>query len=387
VGPLPWREAWHQALYAAERGFYVTRGGPAAHFTTATHGPTGAALAAALLRLWLRDHDDLPAVVVDVGAGRGELASHLFRALADPALDESRYAVAPGREATPPPSDAAPESRYAVAPGRDESPPPSGAPDDDDVEWALSGGRERGEVPTRVVAVDVVDRPDGLDERVEWLRSPGGEDLPPELTDLRDALVVAHEWLDVVPCTVAQVDASGTARTVLVDPDSGEETLGAPLADAEEAWVRAHWPATAPGERIEVGLARDRAWADLVSRVRSGTLLAVDYGHTAAGRPSGGTLTAYAHGQQTTPVPDGTCDVTAHVAMDSLDADEVRTQRETLHALGVTGATPPHALARAQPLAYLAALERTGAEARLLDRQGFGAFWWALKRVHEHPVA
>ncbi|GAA2019331.1 SAM-dependent methyltransferase [Terrabacter terrae] len=341
-------------MYAAGRGFYVTRGGPAAHFTTATHGPTGAALAAALLRLWLRDHDELPAVVVDVGAGRGELASHLVRALADLALDESRY---------------------AVAPGHDEGPRPSG------------GTGRPAHATTRVVAVDVVDRPEGLDERVEWQRSPGGETLPPELTDLRDALVVAHEWLDVVPCTVAQVDASGTARTVLVDPDTGEETLGAPLTDDEEAWLRAHWPATTPGERIEVGLARDRAWADLVSRVRSGTLLAVDYGHTAGRRPSGGTLTAYAHGQQTTPVPDGTCDVTAHVAMDSLDADEVSTQREALQALGVTGATPPHALARAEPLAYLAALEQTGAEARLLDRQGFGGFWWALKRVDEHPVA
>ncbi|WP_374968028.1 SAM-dependent methyltransferase [Terrabacter sp. BE26] len=336
MDPLPWREAWHEALYATGRGFYVTRGGPAAHFTTATHGPTGAALARALVQLWLRDHEDLPAVVVDVGAGRGELASHLVDALA---------------------------ARPAAIPGR----PPYPA--------------------TRVVAVDVVDRPDGLDERVEWLRSPGGEALPPELTDLRDALVVAHEWLDVVPCTVAQVDPSGTARTVLVDPGTGEETLGAPLPDDERAWMNAHWPATIPGERIEVGLARDRAWADLVSRARSGTLLAVDYGHTAATRPSGGTLTAYAHGRQTTPVPDGTCDVTAHVAVDSLDADEVSTQREVLQALGVTGTTPPHALAQAEPLAYLAALERAGADARLLDREGFGAFWWALKRVQEHPVA
>ena len=80
-------------------------------------------------------------------------------------------------------------------------------------------------------------------------------------------------------------------------------------------------------------------------------------------------------------MPDGSCDVTAHVAMDTLDADVVRTQREALQALGLTGATPPHALASADPLAYLAALERAGAEARLLDRDGFGGFWWAVKRV------
>lgn len=331
MDPVPWREAWHRALYAAGRGFYVTRGGPAAHFTTAAHGPTGAALARALLRLWLRDHGHLPAVVVDVGAGRGELATHLLHALAEPDLP--------------------------AGPG------------------------------CRVLAVDVVDRPDGLDERVEWLRSPGGDGLPAELTGLHDALVVAHEWLDVVPCTLAQVDTSGTVRTVLVDPDSGAESLGAPLPAEEQAWVREHWPQGRPGDRIEVGLARDRAWTDLVSRVDSGTLVAVDYGHTAADRPSGGTLTAYALGQQRRPVPDGSCDVTAHVAMDSLDADEVLTQREALQALGVTAATPPHALAQTEPLAYLAALERTGAEARLLDPEGFGGFWWAVKHAPGHPVA
>jgi SAM-dependent MidA family methyltransferase len=180
---------------------------------------------------------------------------------------------------------------------------------------------------------------------------------------------------------VAEVDGDGTPREVLVDPASGEECLGAPLAGADRRWADAHWPTTRPGDRVEVGRARDEAWSDLVSRVASGTLVAVDYGHTATTRPSAGTLTAYAHGQLTPPVPDGSCDVTAHVAMDTLDADEVRTQREALLALGLTGATPPHALASADPLAYLAALERTAAEARLLDRDGFGGFWWAVKRV------
>lgn len=334
MDPVPWRDAWHEALYAAGRGFYVARGGPAAHFMTAAHGPTGRVLAEAVLELWAAEHGAaLPSVVVDVGAGRGELATHLIAA-----LEHSG-------------------SRYAVAPPREETPRP------------------------RVVAVDVVDRPEGLDEHVEWLRSPGGAGLPPELTDLRGALVVAHEWLDVVPCTVAEVDDDGTPREVLVDPASGEESLGAMLTDADRHWAEAHWPTTRPGDRIEVGRARDDAWSDLVSRVASGTLVAVDYGHTATTRPLGGTLTAYAGGQLTPPVPDGSCDLTAHVAIDTLDADVVRTQREALQALGLTGATPPHALASADPLAYLAALERAGAEAGLLDRDGFGGFWWAVKRV------
>ena len=338
VDALPWRDAWHDALYAAGQGFYVTRGGPAAHFTTATHGVTGAALAEALLQLWLREHDGLPAVVVDVGAGRGGRATHLLRALDD------------------------------------VSPVGGSLPDSSDhVEWAVP--------PTRVVAVDVVERPAGLDERIGWVRSPGGAALPDELTGLRDALVIAHEWLDVVPCTVAQVDTDGTIRTVLVDPRTGEETLGPELSDADRRWVAAHWPATTPGARVEVGLARDEAWADLVSRVDSGLLVAVDYGHTRAERPSGGTLTAYRRGVQGDPVPDGSMDLTAHVAVDSLDADEVGRQRDLLRRLGVRGQTPPHPLASSDPLGYLRALERAGAEAELIRPGGFGDFWWAVKRV------
>jgi SAM-dependent MidA family methyltransferase len=337
VDPVPWRDAWHEGLYAVTRGFYVTRGGPAAHFTTATHGPTGATLARALLALWAAEHGTAaPSVVVDVGAGRGELATHLARAVADVSGEEVGGA------------------------------------------GAVTG--------TRVVAVDVVDRPEGLDERVEWLRSPGGSGLPAALAGLRDALVIAHEWLDVVPCTVAQVDATGTAREVLVDPRTGAESLGGGLTETDRRWADAHWPTTTPGDRIEVGRARDEAWSDLVSRVASGTLLAVDYGHTATGRPSGGTLAANADGRLTVPVPDGSCDVTAHVAMDTLDADRVLTQRDALQALGLTGATPPHALASTDPLAYVAALERASTEARLLDRHGFGGFWWAVKRVREHDV-
>ncbi len=348
MDPVPWREAWHDALYAAGRGFYVARGGPAAHFTTAAHGPTGRVLAEALLRLWHARHGEMPpAVVVDVGAGRGELATHLVAALADPSAQSTNW------------------SRYAVAQGRDEPP-------------RRAAGGVHG---VRVVAVDVVDRPDGLDPRIEWLRSPGGAGLPPEIDGLEDALVVAHEWLDVVPCTVAEVDAGGVLREVLVDPETGEESLGASLGGADARWAGDHWADPAPGDRVEVGVARDRAWADLVARVASGTLVAVDYGHTATERPHEGTLTAYARGGLTHPVPDGSCDVTAHVAMDTLDADELHRQRDLLRSLELTGARPDHALAGADPLAYLRALERTGAEAELARRGGFGDFWWAVKRV------
>ena len=381
VDALPWREAWHDALYAAGRGFYVTRGGPAEHFTTAAHGVTGAVLAEALLRLWWREHDRLPALVVDVGAGRGELATHLLTALTS--------SGAPPVECPLP--DTPDRPKLSTRPtGTVECPLPD-SPDRPKLSTQREGCAQSDGVlsrsGTRVVAVDVVDRPAGLDDRIGWLRSPGGATLPAELTGLRDVLVVAHEWLDVVPCTVAQVDADGAPRVCLVDPASGAETLGPALDEADGAWSRAHWPTTTPGDRLEVGRSRDEAWADLVSRVESGTIVAVDYGHVASERPSGGTLTAYRRGVQTQPVPDGTMDLTAHVAIDTLDADEVRRQRDELRDLGLRGRTPPHALAAADPLGYLRALEWAGAEADLIRTGGFGDFWWAVKRVAGGDVA
>ena len=98
-----------------------------------------------------------------------------------------------------------------------------------------------------------------------------------------------------------------------------------------------------------MGLARDRAWSDLVSRVRRGTVLGVDYGHTLATRPASGTLTAYRSGRVVAPVPDGSCDLTAHVAVDSLEHDQVTTQRDALRSLGLHAETPAVELAAHGP--------------------------------------
>ncbi len=312
---VPWREAWHEALYGP-RGFYRGVEGPAGHFTTSTHGPLGAQLAEALGHLADREgvHQ-----VVDVGCGRGELLTHL--ALQRPDL--------------------------------------------------------------RLTGVDVVPRPANLPDAVAWWRSPGGGDLPAVLTDLDDVLVVAHEWLDVVPCTVAEVVGPGRLAVVLVDPRTGEESAGGALTDDELGWCARHWPVgdLPVGARVEVGLARDVAWRDLVSRVRAGTLLAVDYGHTAGDRPVGGTLTAYRAGVVVAPVPDGSCDLTAHVAVDSLEHDEVTTQRSALHALGARARTPDRELARTDPAGYLAALAAASALGALTSPDGLGGFLWVLRRV------
>lgn len=241
-----------------------------------------------------------------------------------------------------------------------------------------------------LLGVDVVERPVGLDVRIDWLEAPGGAALPDALRDLDGTLVVANEWLDVVPCPIAEVGDDGTLRTVLVDPATGEERLADPLGDADATWAATWWPppdgGRRPGDRIEVGRTRDVAWADLLARLGSGIAVAIDYGHRRADRPRDGTLMAYRTG---TPLPAGegladadrnrrSTDLTAHVAVDSLAHDRLVRQRDALDELGVTGGHPPRALAGTEPRAYLDALQRASAIGELRRAGGLGDFWWVV---------
>lgn len=161
---------------------------------------------------------------------------------------------------------------------------------------------------TRAYAVERADRPAGLDHRIEWLTEP-----PRGIT----GLLFANEWLDNVPVEIAETDAAGVARRVLVRPD-GTERLGEPLSGAEARWLARWWPLPAEeGLRAEVGLPRDEAWAAAVATVERGLAVAVDYAHAVGARPLFGTLTGFRAGRETTPVPDGSCDITAHVALDA----------------------------------------------------------------------
>ncbi|MFE9607761.1 SAM-dependent methyltransferase [Streptomyces sp. NPDC006012] len=288
----------------------------------------------------------------------------------------------------------------------------------------------------RGYAVEIAGRPAGLDERITWLSEP-----PAGIT----GLLFANEWLDDVPLEVAEVDPDGVPRLVLVRED-GAERLGEPVADAEAAWLARWWPLP-PGEglRAEIGLSRDIAWASAVACVERGLAVAVDYTHTAGTRPPFGTLTGFREGRETAPVPDGSCDITAHVALDACaaldlyavpnphaapatgtaadtgtaavsgaatvsgaaaadtgaaaDAYDGRgagamsrtartlpdarllTQRDALHTLGLTGVRPPLALASTDPPAYVRALASAGAAAELTAPGGLGDFGWLLQPV------
>uniref|UniRef100_A0AAU3HZP8 SAM-dependent methyltransferase n=1 Tax=Streptomyces sp. NBC_01393 TaxID=2903851 RepID=A0AAU3HZP8_9ACTN len=345
-----WREATETALYGPG-GFYRRPEGPAGHFRTSVHASP--LFAGAVARLLCRldaalGHPD-PLAFVDMAAGRGELVTGVLAAL---------------------PADVA--------------------------------GRVRG------YAVERAERPAGLDRRISWLTEP-----PRGIT----GLLFANEWLDNVPVDVAEAGPDRVPRRVLVRGD-GTERLGEPVTGEDARWLRNWWwppagdrpapgarpvpepaqeaPRTpgadgspeaplapAEGARAEIGLPRDLAWASAVATLDRGLAVAVDYAHVAGGRPPFGTLTGFREGRGTAPVPDGSCDITAHVALDAcaLPGGRVVTQRAALRALGVTGARPPLALATTDPAAYVRALAGAGQAAELTAPGGLGDFGWLLQPV------
>lgn len=221
----------------------------------------------------------------------------------------------------------------------------------------------------RLVGVDVCPRPERLPGRVEWSA---------ERPESFDGLLIAVEWLDVVPLDVAELTETGL-RLVEVRRD-GDERLGRPVCGDDAAWVTRWWSPAEVGDRVEVGTSRDRAWREAVRGLGRGVAVAVDYAVDPL-RDVAGTLTGYRAGRQVAPVPDGSCDLTAHVLMQSCAAAvdgghvDLMTQRDALRALGVDAARPAY---DDDPRSYLAALQTTGEAAELLDPGGLGAFTWLV---------
>lgn len=344
-----WREATERALYGPENGFYTRPGGPgpAGHFRTSVHASPlfAGAVATLLCRVdgALGHPDEL--ALVDVGAGRGELLTGVLAAL--PAEVSARV---------------------------------------------------------RPYAVERAARPQDLDPRIGWrdeLPAPGSV----------TGLLFANEWLDNVPVDVVETDEDGVPRRVLVRAD-GTERLGGPVDGADAEWLRRWWtPPLAsdasgggttgsrapgdgtaegdspvcgtPGLRAEIGRPRDEAWARAVRTLRAGLAVAADYAHERGDRPLFGTLTGFRDGREVPPVPDGSCDITAHVALDACagPSAERLPQRAALRALGVEGRRPPLTLASTDPAAYVRALGAAGSAAELTDPAGLGGFGWLLEPV------
>lgn len=230
--------------------------------------------------------------------------------------------------------------------------------------------------------VELAARPADLPEAIGWSRES------PRSTG---ALLFANEWLDNVPLDLVEQTEDGP-RIVEVDTASGEERLAGSPDTADRAWLERWWPLSEAqtGDRAEIGLPRDEAWAEALASLRSGIAVAVDYAHERDLRPPFGTLSGYREGRQVPAVPDGSCDVTAHVAIDACAAageaagastTMLTTQRTALRALGVRGARPPIELASSDPTAYLRGLQAAGQQGELIDPGGLGRFRWLLQCV------
>ncbi|MER7400434.1 SAM-dependent methyltransferase [Streptomyces sp. NPDC000151] len=343
-----WRDATERALYGPG-GFYTRADGPgpAGHFRTSVHASRQYAGAVATLLERVDEALGHPGRldVLDVGAGRGELLSGVLAAL-----------------------DAADSGRAAASlPAR-----------------------------LRAYAVEKAPRPEGLDPRVTWLA-----ELPAPGT--LTGLLFANEWLDNVPVDVVETDPDGVLRRVLVRAEDGAERLSEPVTGEDAAWLAEWWPTGedawptgedagptdgdgGPGTRAEIGRPRDAAWARAVATLRRGFAVTADYAHLREARPPYGTLTGFRDGRETAPVPDGSRDITAHVALDACAAAGgtgalLLTQRAALRSLGVDGSRPPLALATTDPAAYLRALGGAGEAAELTDPGGLGAFHWLVQPV------
>ena len=327
---VPWQQAMAEGLYGPD-GFFsrpVQPGGSGAHFRTSAHA--SGLFASAVLRVVVAADEALgrprPFDLLDVGAGGG----HLLRRLAE---------LAPTHLA----------------------------------------GR------MRLTAVELAPRPADLPSQIRWR-----DRLP--LTASITGVLLATEWLDNVPLDVAEVDEQGQLRYVLVDPLSGAETAGGELSPPDAAWAERWWSETPwdTGVRVELGAPRDEAWAGAVACLSRGVAVTVDYGHMWYSRPRSGTLTGFYAGRTTSTIPDGTRDITAHVAIDAVRAAGeavagtpavLTTQRAALRGLGVTGDRPALELSTRDPAGYVRALAAAGQAAELTDTTGLGGHHWLLQPV------
>ncbi len=334
---MPWRAAMTSALYGPA-GFYTRPGPPrggGGHFRTSAHASQ--LFATAMLRMITAVDEALarpnPLTVADIGAGGG----HLMRRIA------------------------------GLAP-------------------TYLGRR------LRLVGVELSERPPGLPDEIAWTAV-----MPPPRGFA--GVVLATEWLDNVPLEVAVADEHGELRYVLVEPATGEESLGGPVDPDDLAWAQQWWPPTAtahwsggwvPGTRVELGGPRDAAWAAAVGALSAGLAITVDYGHLRQHRPQLGSLTGFYAGRGVPAVPDGSADITAHVAIDSARAAGeavagqralLLTQRDALNRLGIDGSRPPIDLAQRDPQAYIRGLSTAAQAFELTDRAGLGGHFWVVQPV------
>jgi len=193
---------------------------------------------------------------------------------------------------------------------------------------------------------DLRPRPEGLDSRINWVcgdlhRTLAGQ---PAIT----GIAIAHELLDDLPCPIIEADSDGRARVILAQDH--QAYLGPPVDSPGheefrhwESWAAQWWPIERSFMRCEIGLPREHLWQLIVDHVASGWALAIDYGHVKPERVAGtwdaGTCIGYRDGRAVAPRTDGHANLTAHVAMDALQASTP--SGGTLRRLPMSSSMPP----------------------------------------------
>ena len=339
---MPVSEYVEACLYDADGGFYMRPGGGRAggrsgHFLTAPEvGPLfGAVLARALDAWWAELGEPHPFTVVDWGAGPGTLA-------------RSVLAAEPG-------CMAAGALRLVL------------------VELSPA---QRALHPGHPLVASVAQVSDALPQGV-----PAG-------------VVVANELLDNLPFDVVRRTVGGweELRATVEDGATGRFSL---VALSASPGLVAGLPDVPIGARVPVQRAARRWLADAHQVLERGRIVAFDYGATTgvlAKRASqsedpaaglGWLRTHRGHDDSSSWLAEpGSCDITADLALDQVQADhraEVGTQAQFLRTHGIDalvaeGRSTWGDRASVGDLAALRARSRTGEAEALLDPTGMGAF-------------
>lgn len=361
TGAINWYDGWRFSSTGPVGFWHHER--PVEHFRTAS-GATG--LVARMLLALLAGRPEI-STIVDIGAGDGRLLFEIG-ALAPrmrligldlrPAPVKSADAASTFTPAATSTSASTATSPKAPTPTHPLAHTPT-------VEWI------RGHWDVDSQAWLLVDRS-------EFRAVPLQTLVPAE----QPAVIVAAEWLDELPLVVAECEPDGW-RQVRVGPD-GSEAAGPPVPGADAEWLGRWWPGTTGG-RGESGRTRDRAWREVIDCLMAtgGLAVMIDYGHRLPNRPVGGTLTGFQHGRQVPPRPSPTINLTAHVAVDSVQragehagarTELLISQREAVERLlptpALTDRTSGDALSR---------LEAAG-ERRLLA-ETLGDHFWLVQSV------
>ncbi len=341
-GPIPVSEYVDACLYDADGGFYMRPGGGRAggrsgHFLTAPEmGPLfGAVLARALDAWWAELGQPASFTVIDWGAGPGTLARSVLAAEPD----------------------------------------------------CMTAGA------LRLVLVDLSSAQRALhpDHPIVTSTARAADGLP---QGAPAGVVLANELLDNLPFDVARrtIDGWEELRVAVDATPAGRFALTAIPASAELA---AGLPVVAAGARVPVQRAARRWVAEAHRLVGAGRIVAFDYGAATpvlAGRSSPsvdpaaglGWLRTHRdhHGGSWWLADPGSCDITADVALDQVQADhraDVSTQAEFLRAHGVEelvaeGRAGWAERAAVGDLGALRARSRVSEAEALLDPAGMGAF-------------